>query len=68
MPILVVAVLMDGRQMRGDLDDDIDSDKDSFGFDLLPGGLDRFVSILLHGPGAVDCADRFKNLSRDLTL
>ena len=50
----------------GDSDDDVDADEDPLGFDLLPGGSDRFVSVLLHGPGGVDCADRFMNLSRDL--
>ena len=59
---------MDGQQRQGDSDDGIDADKYPFGFDLLPGGSDGFVSVLLHGPGAVDCADRFTNLSRYLTL
>ena len=58
----------DGRMTEAwDSYDDVDSDKDPFGFDLLPGGSDLFVSFLLHGPGAVDCADWFKNLSRDMT-
>ena len=52
----------------GDSDDDVDADKDPFGFDLLPGGSDRFVSVLLHGPGGVDCADLFANMLRYLTL
>ena len=30
----------------GDLDDDVDSDKDPFRFDLLPGGLDRQIWIV----------------------
>ena len=45
VPIIVDAVLMDGQQRQGDSDDDFDADKDTFGFDLLPGGSDRkFVS------------------------
>ena len=67
VPILVDAVSMDGRQRRGDLDDDINSDEDPFGFDLLPGGSDGFISVLLHGPGGVNCDDRFTNLSRAMT-
>ena len=66
VPIMVDAVSMDGQHRLRDLDNDIDADKYPFGFDLLLVGLDRFVSVLLHGPGAVDCADRFKNMSRDL--
>ena len=54
VPILVDAVLMDGRQRRGDSNDDVDADEYLFGFNLLLGGSDRFVSILLHGPGAAD--------------
>ena len=58
---------MDGQKSQGDLDDDIDADEYRFGFDLLPGGSNRFASVLLLGPGSVDCADRFTNLLRDLT-
>ena len=54
MAIQVDAVLMDGRQRRGDSNDDVDADEYLFGFNLLLGGSDRFVSILLHGPGAAD--------------
>ena len=68
VPILVDAVLIDGRQRRGDLDDDVDADKDPFRFNMLPGGSDGFVFVLLHGPGGVDCADWSTNLSRDPTL
>ena len=47
VPILVDAVLMDGRHRRGYLDDDVNADKDPFGFDLLPGGLDgKFGSAM----------------------
>ena len=59
---------MERQQRRGDSDDDVDADENPFGFDLLPGGSGGFISVLLHGPGTVDCADRFTNLSRDLTL
>ena len=65
--ILVDNVLMDGRQKRRDPDDDVDADEYLFGFDLLLGGSDKFVSVLLHGPGALNCADRFTNMSRDMT-
>ena len=41
MPILVDTVLMDGQQRRGDLDNDVDAEEYPFGFELLPGGLDR---------------------------
>ena len=58
---------MDRRQRREYSDDDVDADEDCFRFDLLPGGSDGFVSVLLHGPGGVDCADRFTNILRDLT-
>ena len=64
--ILVDSVLMDGRQ-KGYSDDDVDADEYSFGFDLILGGSDGFVSFLRHVPGAVDCADRFTNMSRDMT-
>ena len=67
VPILVDTVLMDGQKRREDLDDDVDSDKDPFRFDLLPGGFGEFVPILLHGMGAVNCADWFTNMLRDLT-
>ena len=65
--VLVDSVSMDGRKRRGDFDDEVDADKDPFGFDLLPRGSDGFVSALLHRPGAVNCADQFTNLLRDLT-
>ena len=68
VPILVDTVLMDRQQRRGDSDDDIHADEDPFTSDLILGGLDRLISVLLHGPGAVNCADRFKNLSMDLTF
>ena len=58
---------MDGQQRQGDLDDDVDVGEDPFGFNLRPGGSDGFVSALLHGPGGVDCADWFTNLSRNMT-
>ena len=67
VPILVDAVSMEGRQRRGYLDNDVNADEDPFGFDLLPGGLDGFISVLLHGPGGVNCADRFTNMSRGMT-
>ena len=38
VPILVDAVFMNGRQRRGDSDDDVGADEDPFVFDLLPGG------------------------------
>ena len=40
VPILVGAVLMDGRQRRFEYDNDVDTDEDPFGFDLLLGGSD----------------------------
>ena len=66
VPIRVDTVFMDGQQRQGDSENDVDVDEGLFGFDLLPGGSDSFVSVLLHGRGGVDCTDRFKNLSRDL--
>ena len=66
VPILVDAVSMDRQQRQGSSDDDVDADEYTFRFDLLLGGSDGFVSVLLHGPGAVDCADWFTKLSRDL--
>ena len=68
MLILVDAVLMEVQKRRGDSDNDLDTDEDPFGFNLLPGRSDGFVFFLLHGTGSVNCADKFMNLSRDLTL
>ena len=65
--ILVEAVLMDRKQRRRYLDGDIDADKELFGFNLLPEGSDGFVSALLHGPGAIDCAHWFTYMTRDMT-
>ena len=67
MSILVDAVSMDRQQRRGGFDDGVHANKDPFGFDQLPGGSDGFVSVLIHGPGAVSCTDRFTNISRDTT-
>ena len=67
LPILVDAMSMDGQQRRGDLEDDVNADKDPFGLYLLPGGSDEFVSVLLHRPVAVDCTDWFTNPAWDLT-
>ena len=66
-PILVDAVLMNGQQRQRDLYNDVDADRDPFGFDLPPGGSDRFVSILLHEPRSVDCTNWFTNMLRGLT-
>ena len=68
MTIMVEAVSIDVRQRRGNSDDDLYADKYPFGFNLLLGGSDGFVSVLLHRPGAINCADRLTNLLRYLTL
>ena len=41
VPVLVDAVLINGRHRRGDSDDDVNADEDLFGFDLLPEGSDE---------------------------
>ena len=67
VPILVDAVSVDRRQRWGDLDGDVDADEDPFGFNMLLVGSYRFISVLFHGTGVVNCAYRFTNLSRDMT-
>ena len=67
VPILVDVVSVDRRQRRGDLDGDVDADEDPFGFNMLLVGSYRFISVLFHGTGVVNCAYRFTNLSRDMT-
>ena len=49
------------------MDNNVDANEDLFRFNLLPGGSDGFVFVVLHDTGGVNCADRFTNMSRDMT-